>query len=523
MNSLFYLYYRSIINRIKKALHRPVTIIYIIVVIAYVVFMIFSLDKFFVNINISNPTGFVMVLSLFSLLTIPSNIYTYSKKKGLIFRNSDVQFLFPAPFNPKQILIYAQVKQYIIGFIFTLVLVIGGIIWFHISPWRMLLFFVVSFIVENVLEASLMIVLFGNETVPEEGIKRLRLLVKGIVVLLFLFLVYLFFSYNASFEVVRVFLNHPFLQVIPVIGWNIAFIRLLILGPTTLNIICTALYGVLVMVMFLIAKKMKCKGEYFEEAMTFAEDYTEAIKRSKKGEVAFVGKKKKFKKATIEYKGIYAKAIFYRQLLECKKKRFFIFGLPSLICFAAGVGIGFFAHYNNISDYKEFIIPGVGAYITFIFSGYMSKWEKELSNPYTFLLPDSSIRKLWYSTLMEHIRSFVDGCLLTFPGAIMLQLSLVETIMSIVIYMCLQANKLYLNILAEAILGNTLGNIGKQILRMFGQGIIIGLAVIAAILGAVLIDVKMAFILAIIVTVGLTAIVAIGASTLFGKMESIDA
>lgn len=523
MDSLLFLYSKSFKNRVKKALHKPITIIYLLGVIAYGIFMVFSLNEFFENLNMSDPTGFVMVLSFFALLTIPMNIYTYSKKKGLIFKNSDVHFLFPAPINPKQILLYAQIKQYITGLIFTLFLSIGGIIWFHISPWRMILFFMVSFIVENTLEGSLMVVLFGNETIPEKGMEFLRLLIKGIVVLLVLFLIYLFFTQKASIGVVGIFLNHPFLQVIPIIGWNIAFVRLLILGPTTLNMICTTLYCVSAIVMFLLAKNMKCKGEYFEEAMTFAEDYAEAMKKSKKGEVAFVGKKKKFKAATIEYKGTYAKAIFYRQILEYKKNRFFIFGVPSLICLAAGIGIGIFAYYNPITDYKEFIVPAAGAYITFIFSGYMSKWGKELSNPYTFLLPDSPLKKLWYSTLMEHIRALVDGCLLTIPGAIMLKLSIAETFLSILLYLCLQANKLYLNLLVEAILGNLLGNVGKQLLRMFGQGIIIGLGIAAAIIGDLFISTEAGFILAIIVVVGLTAIIAIGASTMFGKMETVDA
>ena len=34
----------------------------------------------------------------------------------------------------------------------------------------------------------------------------------------------------------------PWLQMIPVIGWQIAAYRLILLGPTVLNVICTVLY-----------------------------------------------------------------------------------------------------------------------------------------------------------------------------------------------------------------------------------------------------------------------------------------
>lgn len=522
MESLIYLYTHSLKNKIKKALRKPVTILYLIGIIAYGAFILIAFNGMFKDMEITDPTGFVMILSFFALLTIPTNIFTYSKKKGLIFQNSDVHFLFSAPVNPKLILLYAQSKQFFLSLIFNLFILIGGCVWFHISPWRMIVFFVVSFLIENLLESSLMIVLFGNEVVSEKGMNVLRWVIKGIVILLIAFLGFLFVTEKASFAVVFLFLNHPFLQMIPIAGWNIAFVRLLILGPTTLNMIATGLYCVTAITMFIIAKKMKCQGEYFEEAMTFAEDYAVAMEKSKKGEIGIVGKKKKFKKAKVEYKGNYAKAIFYRQLLEYKKNRFFIFGIHSLVCLAAGIGIAFFVYHNPVSGFQEFVIPGVGIYITFIFSGYMSKWTKELSNPYTFLIPDSPMRKLWYSTLIEHIRALIDGCLLTIPGAIMLKLSPIQTILIILIYVCLQANKLYINVLAEALLGSTLGNVGKQILRMFVQGFIMALAIIAAVLGVAFINAEAGFILGIIVTVGMTSLAALGASTLFAKMEALD-
>ena len=60
---------------------------------------------------------------------------------------------------------------------------------------------------------------------------------------------------------------------------------------------------------------------------------------------------------------------------------------------------------------KIFIIPGVVAYVTFIFTGYATKWSKELENPYTYLIPDTPLKKVWYSTKIEHYRAIVDGIL----------------------------------------------------------------------------------------------------------------
>lgn len=525
MKSLIYLYKRSFINRVKKALHKPITYLYVIGVLAYVVFIIFGFGQMFSGMGIDNPQGFVTILSFFILVSIPSNILIYARKKGLIFKPSDVNFVFSSPVNPKQVLLYAQTKQYILSFILALIFCIGGVWLFHLSPVLMVIYFIAAVFIENIMEASLMILIFGNETISEKGMTVLRNLVKIIIAVLVLLGVYLLFTEGKSLQLIQIYLNHPFLQMIPLIGWNIAFIRLLILGPTTLNIICTILYLATTLLLFILAKKMKCTGEYYEEAMTFAEDYEAAMKKSRKGEVAFVGKKKKYKAAKVEYKGDYAKAIFYRQILEYKKNRFFIFGPYSLLCLGVGVAVAIFAYQNlsELSGLNEYIIPGVGAYLTFIFSAYTSKWGKELENPYTYLLPDSSLKKLWYATLIEHIRALIDGCLIAIPVAVVLKISVIQFVLSVLIYVCLQANKLYMNVLAEAVIGNLLGTVGKQILRMLGQGIVMAAAIIAAIIGSAVFRSEVGFILLLIVTVAFTAIIAIGASVVFNKMEAVDA
>ena len=127
-----------------------------------------------------------------------------------------------------------------------------------------------------------------------------------------------------------------------------------------------------------------------------------------------------------------------------------------------------------------FLVPIASAYVTFIFSGYLTKWAKEMESPYTYLIPDKPIRKLWYATLIEHIRSAADGLLVTLPAAVVLGLPLGYILLNVLFYVCLQANKLYFSVLSESLLGNVLGNTGKTILRMVGQMIVITIAVVIA-------------------------------------------
>ena len=117
--------------------------------------------------------------------------------------------------------------------------------------------------------------------------------------------VFYFKKYGIHFEAIYRFVDYPVIQMLPVVGWNIALYRLILLGPTTGNVIFSILYLLSVAGMFYVAKTMKCTGEYYEDAAKFADDYAEFYKRNKSGEMIFtVGQKKKFKKTKIvQYKG----------------------------------------------------------------------------------------------------------------------------------------------------------------------------------------------------------------------------
>lgn len=289
--------------------------------------------------------------------------------------------------------------------------------------------------------------------------------------------------------------------------------------------VATVLLLISTVLLVLYAKKMKCTGEFYEDAAKFAEDYDNRMKRSKKGEVVVGnGKKKYLRNVKMAYKGTYAKAIFYRQVLEYRKNRFFIFGWNSVLFLVIGVAIAVVSYYNKISSqpFKMFVIPGVIAYVIFIFSGYKTKWSKELANPYTYLIPDSNFKKMWYATKMEHIRALIDGLLITLPGSIVMGLPVSYMILTVILYMCLNANKLYMNMLADVVIGKMFGELGRTILRMLFQGLVLCVGIIVAVAAGAFISVTAGFIMMIVVILLLTLVGAIGASFAFERMEALD-
>lgn len=522
ISALFYLYRKSFKNRVKKAVRKPVTYIYVVLAAVYFIGIFVSFDAMFEELPIDKASMMTGILTVSAFLFIPSNLISYSKRKGLIFHSSDVHLLFPAPIGPKKMLLYAHVRTILMGTVVSIVMSIGGVLWFEMPIWKMLVYFLFSCVIENILEASLMILCYGNEKLSKKQMLVVQAVMYTIIGLFVAAGIMTYIKDGTTLNAVVNYLHSPVIQMIPIIGWYIAFVHLLFMEATTVSIIGSVLFFLATAVLFIMAASMKCTGEYFEDAMKFAEDYEEARAKGKNGEVAVVGWKKKYGKATVAYKGGYAKALFYRQLLEYKKNRFFIFGFYTLLCLAVGIGLAIFGYRDEFEEYTPIVILGVMAYLTFIFASYAGKWGKELKKPYTYLIPDSAFKKLWYATLIEHVRALIDGCLITLPVSIVLGLPVIQIVLIIGIYVCMQACKLYAEVMVEAFLGNILGSVGKQFARLFFEGVAIGIGITAAIVGTVIVSVDVGMLALAIATAVLTAGMMAIAALNFERMEAVD-
>lgn len=488
MRPMIYLWKSTLKNQLKMSLRKPANLLAVIFVIAYFVMVLGSFSMFASNMKIQS-VDMAPILGFFVVLYTPLNLATYARRKGIVFKKCDVNLLFTAPLPPKLIMLSAKVRSVWVDILVSLFVFLAGIIIFHIPSWKMLVYFLFTTVVRQVLESSLVLILYTSETLTKG---QRKLISVGIYVILAAFIlsvaIYIL-THNLEVLSARKIMENGIFQMVPLIGWNVAFIFLLFSKATIVNVIGSVLYLLTALVLFVIAGKMKCEGGYYEDAMKFADDYEEALKKSKKGEAAVIGKKKKYQQKTIEYKGTGAKAIYYRQLLEYKKNRYFIFGLVSVLYLIFGVLIGIGAkvilEFEEMQEFKCLILPGVIAYIAFLTSGYRTKWAKELEQPLTFLIPDSAIKKLWYATLVEHMRGICNGLFITIPAAIGMELEPVYAILSILCCVLLNAGKVYTELLARFISGkNAIGFI-YTILKLLFQGIFIVAGVVGAFLGGI--------------------------------------
>lgn len=519
VEAIFYLYRRTMANRIRMALRKPITYVYLVFICFYMVLLPFSFSVMLQEISFDSPQGMAAVMTALAFFILPSNFITYAKRKGLLYRKSDVHFLFPSPVGAKKVLIYAYLKTLLMSVIMNLLGAVLGAVLFHVVWWKLIIYFVFSVFVEDMLEACIMIFIYGNEFMGERGRRIFAAGVYALLGLLVVIGIYYYSGYGLSMETLSLFLHSNQVQLVPVIGWYIAALHLLFVGPTVINVAGTAAYLIFCVVMLIIVFRMRCRGEYYEDAMSFADDYEEAIERKKSGEAARIGKRKKFGKASVVYKGRGAKAIFYRQLLEYKKNRFFILDSTSLVMLGVGALLAYLCTGNGGMEASDYILPCASAYMVLIFSALNGKWGKELASPYTYLLPDNNFKKLWYATLMQNIQAVINGTLMMLPAAVIIGMPPVTVMLSILFYVILNANKLYALAVAEVAVGNVLGRYGKQMFQLFIQMLAAGTTAVCGIVSYAAFGIDIAYLLMNVILALVTVIFMIIAALNFNRME----
>ncbi len=524
MGAVFYLYKRTMINRIKYSLKKPVTYIWLFFILIYALAVPYSIKVMVEDFHLDSPMGMVIAMSFLAFLLLPSNLVAYAKRKGLVLLPSDVHFMFPSPLKPKYVLIYAHLKGIPINLLMGIIgVIICGMV-FGISPLQLFLFFVFATVMENIMEACMMLIMYGNERLTERGRKITEYLAYALILVVLLIGLFSIYKNGLSMDTVVQFVSSDVLKMVPFIGWYISVIHLIVLGPTLMTVIGSVAYLVAFIVLLCMAVKMKCTGAFYEDAMTFAEDYAELRNKQKQGSTEIrIGKKAKLKQANVAYKGTGAKALFYRQLLEYKKQKFFIFEGQSLIALVIAAAIVFMRFIEvDFEEATPFIIPGFMAYIIFLMANFSGKWSKELKYHYTYLIPDSAFKKLFYATLMQLLTAALNGAIIAIPAGIALGYDPVIIIMCILVYVVLSEAKLYSVAVTEFIGGTALGPVAKQVVQMLILGFAITAAIGGAIAGFLMGGELVAYVLMLICTQLVSGILMIIASLNFEKMEALQ-
>lgn len=524
MKALIYLTKRSFINHMKQAVKKPMTLIALIFGIAYGIFIIVMLGSLALSIHINSPKGLLALLIVWSIYGILGNFMSYSSRKGILFRPGHAHFVFTAPLSPKLVLLGSAWVNYTVSVLIWAVIGICAFTVFGITVWQALLLVLFGCVLELVFEAAVIIFLYTNDHLPGKLMKGIRFGIKIFMIAFAAAVVVYFRREGISAESVQQFVDLDALQMIPVMGWQIAAYRLILFGPSVLNTICALLYVLLVVVSVSAAVRMKCDGGYYEEAAKFADDYAELKKRQKSGEMVWGlnEKKRKFRRVRERFSGKGARAVFQRQLLEYQKERFFFLDKITLLSFvlAAVFSYGLTDEAVNSGAASLFLLAVV-AYMSLVMSGYSGKWESELKNPYIFLIPDTSLRKMWYASLTEHLKALVNGIIICVPVGIFWRVRPEQIVYCILIYVVIMADRLYTMVIAQCLFGEIFGKTGQNILRMCIQMAVLGTGAGIAALAGIFVNVDLIFPIVLIYSMIVTVATGIVASLRLETMEQM--
>lgn len=94
MRALLYLTKRSMINNLKKAVKKPLTLLVVLACAAYAVFLAVMLAELAVQMKFDSAKGMVIILTVWSLYLFLLNFMSYASRKGILFRPAHAHFIF---------------------------------------------------------------------------------------------------------------------------------------------------------------------------------------------------------------------------------------------------------------------------------------------------------------------------------------------------------------------------------------------------------------------------------------------
>lgn len=486
--AIVYLYLRSLQNSFKLLLKKPLKLLGTIFSIAYFAALPFFMRGMIEDFGLDTPSGFVMIASMFVLyISLPATL-TYFRRKGIMFRSSDINFIFASPVNPKWSLLYGLIKNAYLTLLLQLVIPLTAVLIFHVPVETAVLYGLAEMILANVSGYSMALIMYGSERISENQKKLIPKIVYGLMGLISVWLLYSIYRQGFSIAAFTAILSSPVFLLIPYFGWQVGFLNLLILSVNPYTLISGILYILITIVLFITARRMKCHGEYYEDALTFADNYEEVLLRNTRDRsMIFRLKNKKINKVKTSLSGNGAYLIFSRQLLSYRRQHRYLVRFTDLIHLAIGLFILFvtFDEGTVLTPLVFFyIVMGIAIYLGTFFSA-LNQWQAEFDQYSLYLIPDSNLHKLFYATLMEHVTNLFRALLVILPLAFSFQINVIYLVLGIVLFTLMKSVIVYIGILFKDIIGNQVGASFAAILNMFVNLVILlvplGLGILIAV------------------------------------------
>lgn len=479
-SSVYYIK-RNLINRVKQLRYKPLKVIGKLLILLYFINLPFILRQNFKNINFDSPEGYVAVFAVLMIyFGIPGTL-SYLKRRGIIFKQENVNFDFIAPFTPKQILLKGFTLNAFYGLILQLAMAVGGYFVFHLKLWQVLLIFVIQLTVSLASDFAIAVIIYASEDLTEKHKSIIRYVAYGLLIAVAVYMIETVVRGMGpvSGRILKMLNSDP-LMFVPIYGFEIGVVSLIIKGYTLPRLVSTILSFVTTIILVILAKKCTSTGEYYEDAIKFSEDYRIAVEKNKKtGKSHRVGKKQKvLENAKFTIKGNYAKAIFEKQLNEFKKLP--LLDKIKLPGFAIIASLFLVIVLSDSKFDKGFsaIIGAISIYINLISFRFLSV-DGEYNHYSFYLIPDTMSKKVFYSGLLGNIKTLVVSICLFLPFFIITGQGVVRILGTVLMFNSISLIFNYLGKgiikILESRLGRTFGMFAFVIIGIILSGISLGI------------------------------------------------
>lgn len=528
MKALAYLMLTQIKNRILSLKKKPgLLILYIVlalIVVASIVIMILfgseSGEK-----KMADERIIYLIISALGLLFVYTFVSTGLSTGSSLFNMPDVGLLFVAPISSKKILLYGLLSTVGKSLFASLFIVyqIGNLknAFGYGFKEIFILFIIYAAMVVYGQLLAIGIYIFSN------GNPVRKKLVRAVLYTLFAVLAIAYMNIRKQqggfLEPIFMLADSEAFGYFPIAGWFVMLFAGVAHNIASKIIISSVLF--LIMGAVIIILLTSGKADYYEDVLVSTETNYQMKAAAKEGRNVSQNKSKKIKvrdNALGIGKGSGAMAIFYKHLLEHRRKSRLIFidGYTVFMMIIAGVA-GYNFRTYNVPDAAYYGLLATAVYFQY-FLTVMGKLKQELTKPYIYLLPDSSIKKVFAASLSSLIKPCVDGCCIFGTLAVLSGHNPLECVFFALAYAASGAVFAGLTILYQRFLGGQPGTVLKVFIGMGLFSLVLGPAVAPSIVLAIILPASLRFLCTLpysVISILFAALIFVACGNLIDKSE----
>lgn len=413
MKAISYLLITQLKNKLLALKQKPLLLIlYIIAIITIIIGIVAFLvaDVEMVRHDLADHRIIYLIMAGVGLLFLYSFITTGLTTGSTLFTMADVGLLFVSPISSKKILSYGLISTvgktlltsiFILFQVFTLRSSFG---FGFIEIMTLFILYTVITIVGQLLAIGLYIFTNGNQ-IRKNIVKVILLLFTGVLVLY----IYLQNKEGMGFlDLLMATVDEAWFGYVPIAGW-IVMIMKGVVEQAFLNVVI----GIVLIVVFtiiVIGMLTFGKADYYEDVLISTEITAaamKAVKEGKRGADVYGAKRKSFVRDSDDQvlRGSGAMTIFYKQLLEIRRAN----RIPFIDLFTIIACIGIvIAKQNMDHEYAIYGITGFLIYMLYFFT-IMGRLKIELTKPFIYMIPVSSVKKVFAASITSILKPCVDA------------------------------------------------------------------------------------------------------------------